>query len=295
MPLNSPPTEKNAAARPGTLYVVATPIGNRDDITLRALKTLGSVDIVAAEDTRHTAKLMTMHGISARLVSFQEHNEAGRIPELLAKLIDGKSIALVSDAGTPSVSDPGFRLVTAAVGKGIPVVPIPGVSAAVTAISVSGLPTDSFAFIGFPAKKKGARSRQLTDLAQSTRTLVFYESPRRIVALVREIREIFGDRRAVLGREMTKLHEEFIRSRLSAIEAALAARDVVRGECTLLVAGAEETEIDPDPPGLADDIRQSLAKGDTRPSELARTLAVRHGLGRKIVYQKILEIRNDPE
>lgn len=293
MPLNSSPPEKNASARTGTLYVVATPIGNRDDITLRALKTLGAVDLVAAEDTRHTAKLMTMHDISARLVSFQEYNEAGRIPELIDKLTVGKSIALVSDAGTPSVSDPGFRLVTAAVEKGIPVVPIPGVSAAITAISVSGLPTDSFAFIGFPAKKKGARRRQLTDLAHSPRTLVFYESPRRIIALVREVREIFGDRRAVLGREMTKLHEEFIRSRLSDIEAALAARETVKGECTLLVAGAEEAEIDPDPTELADDIRHCLAKGDIRPTELARVLAERHGLGRKIVYQKILEIRND--
>ena len=292
MPLNSPPDKKNASARPGTLYVVATPIGHRDDITLRAIKTLGSVDLVAAEDTRHTAKLMTMHGVSARLISFQEHNEGGRTPELLDKLTSGSSIALVSDAGTPSVSDPGFRLITAAIEKGITVVPIPGVSAAVTAISVSGLPTDSFVFIGFPAKKKGARNRQLTDLARCGRTLVFYESPRRIVSLVGEIREILGDRQAVLGREMTKLHEEFIRGRLSRIEASLAGRDMVRGECTLLVAGAGETAVDPDPPELAGEIRQALAKGETRPSELARTLAARHGLGRSIVYQKILEIRN---
>ena len=287
----SAPPEAERPARPGTLYVVATPIGNRDDITLRALKILTSVDRVAAEDTRHTGKLLGMHGISARMVSFEEHNEGRRTPELLGRLRAGEAIALVSDAGTPSVSDPGYRLVTAAVADGIPVVPIPGVSAAMAAISVSGLPTDAFVFLGFAPRKKGARSRLLESLARESRTLVFYESPRRILKLVNEAKDQLGDRPAVLGREMTKRHEEFLRGPLSAIASELAGRETVRGECTLLVAGAQRAERAPEPADLAAEIRRCLARAEERPSDLARALAARYGLARKLVYEMILEIQ----
>lgn len=293
MPSTSAPPEATRPARPGTLYVVATPIGNRDDITLRALKILASVDRVAAEDTRHTGKLLAMHGISARLVSFEEHNESRRTPELLGRLHAGEAIALVSDAGTPSVSDPGYRLVTAAVADGVPVVPIPGVSAAMAAISVSGLPTDAFVFLGFPPRKKGARGRLLESLAREPRTLVFYESPRRILPLVREAEALLGDRPAVLGREMTKHHEEFLRGPLSTIASELAGRETVRGECTLLVAGAQRADLAPEPADLAAEVRRCLAQARERPSDLARTLAARHGLPRKAVYETILAIQNE--
>jgi 16S rRNA (cytidine1402-2'-O)-methyltransferase len=294
MPL-TPPHDTDPQEYPGSLYVVATPIGNRDDITLRALKILASVDLVAAEDTRNTGKLLAMHDIRARLISYQEHNESRRTPELLKRLSRGRSIALVSDAGTPSVSDPGFRLIQAAIEGGIPVIPVPGVSAAIAAVSVSGLPTDSFIFIGFPAKKKGARARQLAALAASPRTLVFYESPRRIVPFIQEVSEVFGDRRAVLGREMTKVHEEFLRGPLSSIRSELACRPRVKGECTLLVAGADPAKPAVSTADLAAEIRRELAEGTLRPSDLARALAARHGLSRGKIYERILEIRNEPE
>jgi 16S rRNA (cytidine1402-2'-O)-methyltransferase len=190
--------------RPGTLYVVATPIGNRDDITLRALNILREVDLIAAEDTRKTM-----------------------------------SIALVSNAGTPTVSDPGYRLITATLADDLNVMPIPGVSAATAALSVAGLPTDSFVFLGFPARKKTKRLQQLNDLASEPRTLIFYESPRRILTLLGEIRDAMGDRYLVLAREMTKIHEEFLRGRLSEIATQLKGRANIKGECTLLVAGCD--------------------------------------------------------
>ena len=198
----------------GKLYVVATPIGNKDDITLRALRVLGEVDFVAAEDTRHTGRFLAHHKIKSRLISYHEHNEAERTPDLIKKLMDGSSIAVVSNAGTPSVSDPGYRLVKTAIDSGIMVIPIPGVSATITALSAAGLPIDSFIFMGFPARKKGKRLKQLSGLANENKTIVFYESPRRILNLIEEIIIIMGDRYGVLSREMTKLHEEFLRGNL---------------------------------------------------------------------------------
>jgi 16S rRNA (cytidine1402-2'-O)-methyltransferase len=285
-------TKSTPSAAAGTLYVVATPIGNLEDVTLRALKVLGGVAAIAAEDTRHTGKLLTHHGITTRLVSLHEHNERSRVPELIRQLGTGASLALVTDAGTPAVSDPGYRLVSEAVARGIPVVPVPGASAVITALSVAGLPTDSFVFIGFAAKKQGARTRQLQRLAQEPRTLVFYESPRRIIRFLTELRQAMGDRSAVLAREMTKLHEEFLRGPISEILAVLAARPVIKGECTLLVSGsadAAERRAPSDPASIEDALCAALAAGAS-PSEASRKVSRILGVSRRRVYALALEL-----
>ena len=237
MPSNSPTIEPGSPKNAGTLYVVATPIGNKDDITVRALTVFREVDLIAAEDTRKTRRFLASHDIKSKLVSYHEHNEEKRTPQLIQKLNSGHTVALVSNAGTPLVSDPGYRLIETAISHKIDVVPIPGVSAAIAALSVAGLPTEAFVFIGFLPKKKGKRLKQLQALATGDRTLIFYESPGRILALLQDIIKIMGDRRGALAREMTKLHEEFLRGRLSEIEQNLQERTGIKGECTLLVAG----------------------------------------------------------
>jgi 16S rRNA (cytidine1402-2'-O)-methyltransferase len=272
---------------PGCLYVVATPIGNLKDITLRALEVLQGVDLVASEDTRRTGRLLSHHGIHTPLVSFHEHNERQRSLQLVEKLKLGLSVALVCDAGTPSVSDPGFRLVRAALDQQIHLIPIPGVSAAITALSVSGLATDSFIFVGFVSKKVPKRRKQLSTLAREPRTLIFYESPVRIVGLVTELIEILGDRPAVLGREMTKQFEEFIRARLSIMQDTLTKRSRIKGECTLLVAGvAEPAEESID---LTAAIQEALSAGDATASQIAQRLAKASGIARRTVYEAVLK------
>jgi 16S rRNA (cytidine1402-2'-O)-methyltransferase len=280
--------------RPGTLYVVATPIGNPDDITLRALRVLASVDLIAAEDTRDTGHLLKRHGIDSRLIAYHDHNEETRAGELIQRLKAGASVAVVSDAGTPTVSDPGYRLVRAALEAGLPVVPVPGVSAAVTALSVSGLATDSFSFIGFAPRKTGQRRSLLQGLAQRRETLIFYESPRRVGSLIAALIEVLGDRQAVLGREMTKPYEEFLRGPLSSIQAALAQRPVVRGEVTLLVAGAGETE--PAPESLLEKALATALKQDSgSTADIAREVARRFDVPRKTVYALALKIRQSAD
>lgn len=294
MPLTSPIPD---AAEAGVLYIVATPIGNQEDITLRALKVLRQVDGVAAEDTRHTGKFLTHHGITTRLISYHEHNEHTRTPALISRMTAGESIALVTDAGTPAVSDPGYRLVKAAVESGIRVVPVPGVSAAITALSVGGLPTDAFVFLGFPAKKKAKRIQQLQSLADESKTLIFYESPKRITSFLAEVREILGDRSAVLGREMTKLHEEFLRGPISGIMEALSGRPAVKGECTLLVAGKEAGDVSllaSDPEALHDKIAAAMAAGSSL-TDVSRKLSTLLGVSRKMVYDIALKIKTDKE
>jgi 16S rRNA (cytidine1402-2'-O)-methyltransferase len=222
---------------PGTLYVVATPIGNLEDITLRALRLLGSVDIIAAEDTRHTRKLLTHHGISRPLLSFHAHNEQRQAPHLLALLQEGRSIALVTDAGTPGISDPGYSLLQALVQHAIPVVPVPGASAVIAALSVAGLPTDRFIFEGFLPSKSGRRRQRLEALRDEPRTAVLYESPYRLVRLLQDIVTCLGpERRVVVTRELTKHFEEVQRGTAAALCAMFQARSV-RGECTVLIAG----------------------------------------------------------
>jgi len=276
---------------PGTLYVVATPIGNRDDITLRALNILREVDLIAAEDTRKTRRFLELHAIKSSLISYHEHNEAERTPKLVAKLKKGISIALVSNAGTPTVSDPGYRLITATLADKLKVMPIPGVSAATAALSVAGLPTDSFVFLGFPARKKTKRLQLLNDLASEPRTLIFYESPRRILTLLGEIKDAMGDRYLVFARELTKLHEEFLRGRLSEIAIQLKRRTNVKGECTLLVAGCDSgSSINWDT--IRAEIQNSLAAEDKHVSEVVRDIAQKYNLPKNKVYEETLKFRN---
>ncbi|MBC2711017.1 MAG: 16S rRNA (cytidine(1402)-2'-O)-methyltransferase [Desulfosarcina sp.] len=277
---------------PSGLYVVATPIGNLEDITLRAIKILSGVDLIAAEDTRHTARLLTHYRIRTPLISCHEHNEHRRTPELIDKIRSGSAVALVSDAGTPSVSDPGYRLVRAAVEHGLNIFPIPGVSAAVTALCASGLPTDAFVFLGFAPKKKGKRLELLESLAAEPRTLVFYESPRRVTAFLDETRSMMGNRPAVLAREMTKLHEEFIRGTLSEIRTLLADRPEVKGECTLLVGGKPATNSISDA-GLAEALRDAMAQPGAHVSSLSKSFARQYNLPRKTVYEMALNIQQE--
>jgi len=290
MHLNSPMSDSNNTKNNGVLYVVATPIGNREDITLRALNTLRDVDLIAAEDTRKTGKLLAHYQIKNRLVSFHEHNEKKRTPEIIGKLREGISIALVSNAGTPSVSDPGYRLVKAAIANKIMVSPIPGVSAATAAMSVAGLPTDSFVFIGFAPRKKGKRLKFLAEQGTEPRPLIFYESPKRILRLLEEIIACMGDRNAMLAREMTKLHEEFIRGPVSEILKTLKSRAQIKGECTLLVAGFEGKE-ELNSEMIMTEIKAALEKQQSGLSEIAKLIAQKHGLPKKKVYEIALKIR----
>lgn len=273
----------------GTLFVVATPIGNLDDITLRAIKTLKQADLIAAEDTRHTRRLLTAHGIENQLISYHEHNERQRTPELIKRLRRGDSIALVSNAGTPMVSDPGYRLVQAAADRKLPVVPIPGVSAAITALSAAGLATDHFTFAGFPLRKKNKRIDQFKTLAGLPHTLVFYESPRRIASLLEELQTAMGDRKAVLARELTKLHEEFIHGTLSEILAALQQRSEIKGECTLLVSGIQKSA--PTQEDVDAAIRSALSRSEGSLSTIAKNIARQLNVTRKEVYDRALEIQ----
>jgi 16S rRNA (cytidine1402-2'-O)-methyltransferase len=225
----------------GILFVVATPIGNLEDMSLRAVRVLREADLIAAEDTRHTAKLLHHFDIRRPMCSLHEHNEQEKVPGLVGKLRGGTRIALVTDAGTPAVSDPGYRLVRAAIDAGIRVEPIPGPSALLAALVSSGLPTDGFVFAGFPPPKSGARTAWLEALADERRTLVFYEAPHRIRETLEAALAVLGDREVSLGRELTKLHEEVIRGRLSTVLAGLADP---RGEFTVVVSGQTDVADD---------------------------------------------------
>jgi 16S rRNA (cytidine1402-2'-O)-methyltransferase len=224
------------------LYLVATPIGNLEDITLRALRTLKQVDLIACEDTRQTQKLLNHYNITTRTTSYHEHNEMARAPELVKDLQEGSSVALVTDAGMPGISDPGFRLISLAIRHHVPVIPIPGASAFLSALVASGLPTDSFRFSGFLPAKRGERRAQLETIKTSPRTQVFYEAPHRIVATLEDVVEVLGDsRHIVIAREVTKLHEEFLRGRASDVLQTLKLRAAVKGEITLLIGGKAES------------------------------------------------------
>jgi len=220
---------------PASLYLVATPIGNLEDITLRALRVLKEADVIACEDTRQTGKLLAHFGIDKPTVSYHEHNEAARTLELLARLEAGAQVALVSDAGTPLISDPGYRLVTAAIAAGIPVIPVPGASAVLSALAAAGLPTDAFRFCGFLPAKSGQRRKALQELQNEDCTMIFYEAPHRIVDALCDVSAVYGDRPVVVARELTKFYEEFLRGTAEQVRAQLAARPSVKGEITLLI------------------------------------------------------------
>jgi len=250
------------APTPGTLYVVATPLGHLEDVTLRALRVLKEVSLVACEDTRHTRRLLLAHGVSTPTTSYFEHNERWKGAQVLDALRAGRDVALVSDAGTPAISDPGFRLVREARASGIPVVPVPGPSAVTAAMSVCGLPTDRFLFVGFLPARAAARRRALAELAAERPTLVFFESPVRVLSSLADMIEALGDREAFLCREATKAHEEYVRAPLSALVERLAARPAVKGEIVLVVSGAPEAAPSVDDPVAL--YRRLAAEGRTR-------------------------------
>ncbi len=272
----------------GTLYIVATPIGNLEDITLRALRVLKEVDLIAAEDTRHTKHLLDRHQIETRLTSYHDHNKEEKAPVLVARMLEGQSVALVSDAGTPGISDPGYFLINLAVDQKIPVVPVPGATAAIAALSISGLPTDSFVFEGFLPAKHQARLKRLSELAKEERTLIFYEAPHKIVKTIEDMLEVFGDRRAVITRELTKMHEETIRGMLS--EGLRRLREgITKGEFTIIVHGAsaEPRKKDIDAAGYLKNLM--LHRGLSKKEAIAAA-AEELGLPKKEVYKESLKI-----
>ena len=225
---------RSSNGSPGKLYVVATPIGNLEDITFRAVRLLKEVDLIACEDTRRTQQLLNHYGIKARTVSYHEHNELTRAPELIIQMEEGSRIALVSDAGMPVISDPGFRLVSLAIRHNIPVIPVPGASAFVAALAAAGLPVDKFRFLGFLPAKKLARRRALEEMRGSPKTVVFYEAPHRALDTLEDVAEVLGDVPVVVAREVTKVHEEFVRGSASELLARLKGKPV-RGEITMLL------------------------------------------------------------
>lgn len=275
----------------GILYIVATPIGNLEDITLRAIRVLKEADLIAAEDTRHTRRLLDRYEISAPLTSYHDHNKEEKAPLLMARMLDGRRVALVTDAGTPGISDPGYFLINLAAAQHIPVVPIPGATAAIAALSISGLPTDRFAFEGFLPAKQAARQKRLRDLAAEPRTLVFYEAPHKIVKTVEDMLAVLGDRRAVAARELTKIHEEVIRGTLSGILSRLTT-GTVKGEFTLVVHGAAEqaarTDID-----AASYLKELMLHRGLSRKDAVALAAEELGLQKKEVYRESLSIKKD--
>lgn len=279
------------AAQQGCLYLVATPIGNLEDITLRALRVLKEADLVACEDTRETAKLLHHYGIHKRALSYHEHNEMVRAAEIVLELEQGARVALVSDAGTPGISDPGHHLVQLAIRHGIPVVPVPGATAFSAALVASGLPTDHFHFVGFLPAQRTRRRKALKALAGEPATLIFYEAPHRIAEALADVAAVLGDRRAVLAREVTKLHEEFLRGPLSRLLADVKKR-ALKGEITLLVAPPDQDSPKPAPQRMAS-VRERVERLQKQQAldlkaalkQVAREL----GLSRSEAYRRLQE------
>lgn len=287
MPRSAQPSD-----RCGCLFLVATPIGNLEDITLRALRVLREADLIACEDTRQTQKLLRHYDLRKRLVSYHEHNEMLRAPELVMELERGARVALVSDAGMPVLSDPGHRLVALCIRHGIPVVPVPGPSAVVAALVASGLPVDEFVFVGFLPARAGERRRRLQQLAGEPRTLVFYEAPHRIRETVADALELLGDRAAVLAREVTKRHEEFLRGRLSELRTQLESKPP-KGEITLLIGPAAnipaEMRGSAAPTGsLAERIEQLMREQGLDRKAALKQAARERGLSRREAYKQLL-------
>ncbi|MGC2368377.1 MAG: 16S rRNA (cytidine(1402)-2'-O)-methyltransferase [Candidatus Sulfotelmatobacter sp.] len=284
--------ESALAPRPA-LYLVATPIGNLEDITLRALRILKEADVIACEDTRQTQKLLSHYGITTRTVSYHEHNEMTRAAELVKDLQEGTSVALVTDAGMPGISDPGYRLISLAIRHHVPVVPIPGVSAFLAALVASGLPTDSFRFSGFLPAKRGERRAALEAVKASPRTQVFYEAPHRIVEALTDVVEVLGtNRHVVIAREVTKLHEEFLRGRASEVLEILKSRDGVKGEITLLIGKAEEQDARVENaaaarPAVRQRLEQIMAEEKLDEKAALKKLAKERGISKSEAYREL--------
>jgi 16S rRNA (cytidine1402-2'-O)-methyltransferase len=271
----------------GTLYVVATPIGNQEDLSARAERILRDVDLIAAEDTRVTRRLLAQRGLSKRMLSFHDHNEAQRTVEILRRIGQGLRVALVSDAGTPLISDPGFRLVRAAAEAGFPVVAIPGPCAAIAALSISGLPTDRFLVLGFLPRRPAKRRAVLKELSHETATQVLFEAPHRILETLEDLLAILGDRQAVLARSLTKEHESVLRGRVSELRETLAGLEFVAGEMTLVIEGAGGADEEEWPPAADRAIERLLAEG-LPPSQVQGIVSDVFRLSRRSVYQRVL-------
>jgi 16S rRNA (cytidine1402-2'-O)-methyltransferase len=285
------PSTKSAPLGPGpTLYLVATPIGNLEDITLRALRVLKGVNLIACEDTRRTKKLLNHYGISTRTVSYHAHNEMTKAAELVVDLEGGAKIALVTDAGMPGISDPGFRLITLAIRHHVPVVPVPGASAFLAALVASGLPTDSFRFSGFLPARRGERRSLLESIRTSPRTQVFYEAPHRVVETLEDIVAVLGpDRHLVIAREVTKLHEEFLRGRARELHDTLKSQGEVKGEVTLLIGKAEETAWSsaPSQPSIRQRVAQIMSEEKLDQKAALKKIAKEMGVSKSEAYREL--------
>jgi 16S rRNA (cytidine1402-2'-O)-methyltransferase len=265
---------------------VGTPIGNLEDITLRAIRVLKEVDLIACEDTRRTQKLLNAYQIRTRTISYHEHNEMTRAPELLIRMEEGSSVALVTDAGMPVVSDPGFRLVHLAIRHNIPVVPVPGASAFVAALAASGMPVDKFRFLGFLPSKKAARRKYLEGLTSATKTMIFYEAPHRLLEMLKDVQEILGEQQAVVAREVTKIHEEFLRGTVSELLERLKKRPV-KGEITVLIGVADAAKGTPvQTPSIGKEIDRVMAEQGLDQRGALKVVARERGLSRSEAYRK---------
>lgn len=288
-----PQTAAHALAPGPALYLVATPIGNLEDVTLRAIRVLKEVDVIACEDTRQTQKLLNHYGVRTRTISYHEHNEITRAAELVKEMQEGASVALVTDAGMPGISDPGFRLISLAIRHHLPVVPIPGASAFLAALVASGMPTDSFRFSGFLPAKRGERRAALEAIRTSPRTQVFYEAPHRIVEALADVCEVLGNaRHVVIAREVTKLHEEFLRGRAGEVLETLRARDGVKGEITLLIGKAEENESRGAAdafvrPSMRQRIEQIMAEEKVDEKTALKKVAKERGMSKSEAYREL--------
>jgi 16S rRNA (cytidine1402-2'-O)-methyltransferase len=278
----------------GTLYLIATPIGNLEDITHRAVRLLGEVEVIACEDTRHTKKLLNHYGINTRTISYHEHNERERSRELIERLKSGADVAVVSDAGTPGISDPGFRLARIAIDSGVQVVPVPGASALISALVVSGLPTDEFFFCGFLPARSGARRARLSELRSLPATLIFYEGPHRIAATLKDALEILGERQAVVARELTKMHEEIARGSLSELTARFSSPESARGEMVLMI----DRTLMPNETGNPSDAAVSALVAEFESKGLDHRSALKKaarelGLSRDEAYRRLVSERRE--
>jgi len=281
-----------ASAGPA-LYLVGTPIGNLEDITLRALRVLKEVDVIACEDTRQTQKLLNHYAIATRTTSYHEHNEITKSAELVKEMQEGANVALVTDAGMPGISDPGYRLISLAIRHRVPVVPIPGASAFLAALVASGLPTDSFRFSGFLPAKRGERRAALEAVRSSPRTQLFYEAPHRIVETLTDVVEVLGEaRHVVIAREVTKLHEEFLRGRAGEVLENLKAREAVKGEITLLIGKAEEGEASVAKgtlarPSVRQRVEQIMAEEKVDEKAALKKVAKERGVSKSEAYREL--------
>jgi 16S rRNA (cytidine1402-2'-O)-methyltransferase len=278
---------ENRQLAPG-LYLVGTPIGNLEDMTLRAIRVLKQADLIACEDTRQTQKLLHHFGIETRAVSYHDHNEASRAAELVEKLAQGGRIAVVSDAGMPGISDPGFRLVSLAIERGVPVFPVPGPAAFLAALVASGLPTDSFSFCGFLSAKSGARRRELEKILGSEETQAYYEAPHRIKETLADIVEVLGpERPVVVARELTKIHEEFLRGTAAEVAQTLNARGEVKGEITLLIGKAAEGQSAPRGVSVRERVEEIMHDEKVDEKAALKKVAKERGISKSEAYREL--------